>query len=74
MTYLLLTTDNISCGSCAGNITDSLKLLKLNSLNINILSKEIEVEFDENLYTKEDVLQAMKNGGFDSTVLEEYKY
>ncbi|AJQ45563.1 hypothetical protein JM47_03315 [Ureaplasma diversum] len=74
MTYLLLTSSNMHCGSCATNIRDALKEFELSNLNVNILSNEIEVEFDENNYQIQQILDSLSKHGFSSEIVEQYKY
>lgn len=74
MTYLLLTSNNMHCGSCANNIHDALKGFDLNNLNVNILSNEIEVEFDENSYNIDQIINSLNKFGFSTEIVEQYKY
>lgn len=74
MTYLLLKSTNLHCGSCSANLHGELEKIGVQNISINILNSQIEFEFDEHEKTMEEVLNDIDKTGFNTNVIESYTY
>lgn len=61
----ILTSKRIMCGGCAKNVTDTLsKLPGVLSVNVDIPSKRVDIDFDEAKTNVETLKQAMATAGY----------
>lgn len=55
----------IMCGGCAKNVTDTLvKIAGVTSVNVDVPSKTVTVDFDESKTGETILKQAMTNAGY----------
>ena len=68
-----LEVEQLECTSCANNIDDFLQKQKgVNSWEIDIFSKSIELDYDETVYpSTDDIVKLIKKSGFDAEPIEE---
>ncbi|WP_027119545.1 heavy-metal-associated domain-containing protein [[Mycoplasma] testudinis] len=68
---ILLKVQDMTCVSCAAAITMKLEKMQLVNFSVDVVSQEIEVEYDENVASREAILDAIKKAGYKSEVIEE---
>lgn len=55
----------MTCSSCSSHVEKAvLKLSGINKVNVNLLSNNMTVEFDENLLKSQDIIEAVTNAGY----------
>ncbi len=64
-----LNAPDIACKSCAAAITNALQGLDgLQRVSVDIPTKTVDVQFDEDRLTLEQILQRLDEAGFPATV------
>ena len=62
----------MTCSACSAHVEKSVSKLKgVNSVNVNLLRNNMQVDFDENTVTVTDIINAVKEGGYGATVAGE---
>ena len=63
----------MTCSSCSAHVEKAVsKLAGINKVNVNLLSNNMTVEFDENLLKSQDIIQAVIEAGYSAS-LNNYK-
>ena len=59
----------MSCASCQANVNKAVcKLNGVKNVNVNLISNDMTVEFDEKLVNNEDIIKAVKDAGYGASV------
>ena len=74
MTYMLLTSSDLHCGSCSSNLYNVLEKIGEQNISVNILNSEFAFEFEENKIADQDVIKEINKNGFKTNILEKYIY
>ncbi|MCH5209571.1 MAG: heavy metal translocating P-type ATPase [Oscillospiraceae bacterium] len=62
----------MTCSACSAHVEKSVSKLKgVNSVNVNLLRNNMQVDFDENTVTVTDIINAVKEGGYGAAVAGE---
>ena len=62
----------MTCSSCSSHVEKAVsKLQGVKTVNVNLLSNNMVVEYDENSVTNEEIVQAVVNAGYGASVFEE---
>lgn len=57
----------MTCASCQAHVQKSVsKLDGVNNCNVNLLSENMEVDYDDSKLTPDQIIQAVRNGGYDA--------
>lgn len=55
----------MTCSACSAHVDKSVRALNgVNEVNVNLLRNSMTVEFDENTVTEQDIINAVKSGGY----------
>ena len=64
----------MTCSACSVSIDRSVKKVDgVNSVNVNLLSNSMTVEYDPAVTNKDHIIQAVKDAGYNAAVLERGK-
>lgn len=64
----------MTCSACSAHVEKSVKALRgVNSVNVNLLMNSMQVDFDENTVGINDIISAVKSGGYGALVTGEKK-
>ena len=67
-----LEVEQLECTSCANTIDSFLQKQKgINSWEVSVFDKTVEVDYEESQYSEEDIVKLIKKAGFDAEVVEE---
>ena len=59
----------MTCSSCSSHVEKAVsKLAGINKVNVNLLSNNMTVEFDENLLKSQDIIQAVTEAGYSASL------
>lgn len=59
----------MTCSACSAAVEKSVRKLKgVNSVNVNLLLKSMEVEYDEKIQNSETIVKAVKDAGYGATL------
>lgn len=62
----------MTCSSCSSHVEKAVnKLTGVQKVNVNLLSNNMVVDYDENILDNEKIIQAVKNSGYGASVYEE---
>lgn len=74
MTHLILNSPDLHCGSCSESLYKVLDKIGVSNTSINILSSEIEIDFEDEITSTEKIINEIAKNGFKTTIVESYKY
>ena len=61
----------MTCSSCSSHVEKAVsKLQGIKTVNVNLLSNNMVVEYDENIVDNEKIIQAVVDAGYGATVYE----
>lgn len=64
----------MTCSSCSAHVERAVnKLLGVKSVNVNLLSNNMVVEYDEQKIDNTAIIKAVKNAGYSASISEENK-
>lgn len=64
----------MTCSSCSSHVEKAVnKLTGVQKVNVNLLSNNMVVDYDENILDNEKIIQAVKNSGYGASVYEKVK-
>lgn len=62
----------MTCSACVSHIEKAMgKLEGVQSLNVNLLNNNMQVEYDENKLTSDEIVQTVRNGGYGASLHNE---
>lgn len=62
----------MTCSACESHVYNSVcKLPGVNSVEVNLLTNSMNVEFDENQINDSLIIKAVKDGGYQASIFEE---
>lgn len=74
MEKLKFDIQGMTCSSCQAHVEKAVKQLAgIKNVNVNLLSNNMLVEFDDNKLKAEDIIQAVKNAGYGANLIDENK-
>ena len=62
----------MTCSACAGHVEKSVCKLNINSCNVNLLTNSMEVEFDKDKLTVDEIISAVESAGYSAKVHSDY--
>ena len=64
--------DGMTCSSCSAHVDRAVRKLNgVNSVNVNLLSNNMVVEYDEKILTNNDIIQAVIDAGYNAIISKE---
>lgn len=64
----------MTCAACQAHVDKSVAAVEgVNEVNVNLLSENMEVDFDENVTSAEEIIKAVQKGGYDAKVKGDQK-
>lgn len=64
----------MTCSSCSSHVERAVsKLTGIQSINVNLLSNNMVVEYDEQKIDNTAIIKAVKNAGYSASISEENK-
>ncbi len=64
----------MTCSSCSSHVEKAVNKLKgIKSVNVNLLSNNMMVEYDEEILTDEEIIKSVIDVGYGASVLDEKK-
>ncbi len=64
----------MTCSSCSSHVEKAVKNLDgVKEVNVNLLSNNMNVVFDENKITKQNIIDAVTSAGYGATIPSEQK-
>lgn len=64
----------MTCSACSAHVEKSVSsVVGVNSVNVNLLQNSMSVDFDENTASVEDIINAVKKGGYGASLKGEEK-
>ena len=61
----------MGCAACSASVEKSVsKLEGVNSVTVNLLAANMQVEYDEKILKEEQIIAAVEDAGFGAKVLE----
>ena len=62
----------MTCAACEAHVTKSVKNVDgVLDCQVNLLSENMEVNYDESKISSEDIIQAVRKGGYDARLQDE---
>jgi len=62
----------MTCSACSSHVEKSVgKLNGIQKVTVNLLTNSMQVEYDENICSKEKIIEAVKNGGYGARPMTE---
>ena len=59
----------MTCSACSAHVEKAVRKLDgINSVNVNLLQNSMVVEYDENALTTDDIIGAVKSGGYGASL------
>ncbi|MDY3738151.1 MAG: heavy metal translocating P-type ATPase [Peptoniphilaceae bacterium] len=58
----------MTCAACQANVTRAVKKLGAKEVNVSLLTNSMNVDFDPDKITEEEIIQSVKNIGYDAKV------
>ncbi|MGX8680889.1 MAG: cation transporter, partial [bacterium] len=59
----------MTCASCQAHVEKSVRNLKgVNDVNVNLLSENMVVNYDENVCSVDEIIAAVRSGGYDAAL------
>ncbi len=68
---LVLKIKEMECVSCSNAIIKQLKKIDITDIEVDVMSKIVHIEYDENKHTDEEIMKFLKKAGFTSEVIDE---
>lgn len=62
----------MTCSSCASHVSKAVSKLNINSCNVNLLTNSMEVEFDKDKESIENIIRAVENAGYSAKIHSDY--
>lgn len=62
----------MTCSACAGHVEKAVCKLNINSCNVNLLTNSMEVEFDKDKLTVDEIISAVESAGYSAKVHSDY--
>lgn len=63
--------EGMTCSSCSAHVEKATKSLKgIKSVNVNLLSNSMVVEFDENILDENQIIKAVQDSGYGASIEE----
>lgn len=63
----------MTCSSCSSHVEKAVNKLKgIKSVNVNLLSNNMAIEYDDNVLNNDNIIQAVKNAGYGATISNNY--
>lgn len=65
----ILRSDELNCPSCVNNIESNLNAIEgIQKAKVHFNTGRIEVEYDTGLVTDQDLIEAVRESGYEATV------
>ena len=61
----------MSCAACQAHVNKAVNRLNIIDCNVNLLTNSMEVEYDENLISDKDIINAVIKEGYGASLLDE---
>ena len=59
----------MSCAACSARVQDTVEKLEgIDSCSVNLLKNSMQVSFDEDIISEEDIIKSVKNAGYGATL------
>lgn len=59
----------MSCAACSARVQDNVEKLEgIDSCSVNLLKNSMQVSFDEDIISEEDIIKSVKNAGYGATL------
>ncbi|ADU31728.1 heavy metal translocating P-type ATPase [Evansella cellulosilytica] len=72
MEKTLFSVRGMTCSSCVARVEKKIsKVDGVEKVNVNLAANQAQVEYDSNLSTANDIIQAIENIGYSSSVIDE---
>ena len=66
--------EGMTCSACQSHVQKAVeKINGINTVNVNLLSNSMDVDFDENICKVEDIKTSVKKAGYAAYLFEESK-
>ena len=62
----------MTCSACAGHVEKAVCKLNINSCNVNLLTNSMDVEFDKDKLTVDEIISAVESAGYSAKVHSDY--
>lgn len=64
----------MTCAACEAHVDKAVKNTKgVTSCNVNLLANKMEVTYDENICSKDDIIKSVQNSGYDARIHSDTK-
>ena len=64
----------MTCASCQAHVNKSVSHLEgVHDCNVNLLSENMEVDYDESKLSSDDIIAAVRKGGYDAALANSEK-
>ncbi len=64
----------MTCSSCALHVENAVKKLKgVKTVNVNLLSNSMIVEYDSNILNNSEIIESVKKAGYDASIFKSKK-
>lgn len=70
MQILTLKINDMDCASCSSSIEKKLKTIPIDDYTIDLIGKQIEIEYDETKINSEAILKSIKESGYKYEIIE----
>ncbi len=71
MKKIILEVMQLDCGSCVKSLEKQFKKIDIKDFKVNLINKQVEVNYDPEVIPQKKLLKAIKHAGFTADVLDE---
>ena len=63
----------MTCSACSAHVEKAVSKLPVDSVSVNLLAGSMTVEYDETKLSQNDIINAVKKGGYSASLKNEEK-
>ena len=63
--------EGMSCAACQAHVNKAVSKLNVNECNVSLLTNSMEVDYDENIISEKDIINAVIKEGYGASLLDE---